>query len=291
MRVLILGGDGMLGHRLTAHLRPRHDVRVTLRRALGEYERFGLFHPGNAFPDVDVRNPARLDEVFGDFSPDAAVNCAGIVKQRSEPGLDVLSMEVNAIAPHLVARICRKHGARLIHLSTDCVFSGKKGNYSEQDRPDPADVYGLSKLLGEPGGPGVLTLRTSMIGPELHRKTGLVEWFLAQREKKAPVRGWRGAIFSGFTTAELSRILEKLLMGHPQAAGLYHASSASISKLDLLAGIERRLALGIAIEPADEPRCDRSLDSSRFRSAFAYAPPAWDVMLDELAMELRELCA
>lgn len=286
MRVLILGGDGMLGHRLLAHLAPRHEVRVTLRRPLAEYERFGLFDRGNACPDVDVRDPARLEGVFAEFAPAAAINAAGIVKQRSTPGVDVLSMETNAIAPHLIARVARRHGARLIHLSTDCVFSGKKGNYSEQDRPDPEDVYGVSKLLGETDSPGALTLRTSMIGTELHRKTGLVEWFLSQREKNAPVSGWRNAIFSGFTTAELARILERLLTSEPRLAGLYHVAAAPISKLDLLAGLERRLGPGIAIEPADEPRCDRSLDASRFRAATGYAPPGWDAMLDELALEL-----
>jgi len=286
MRVLILGGDGMLGHRLLAHLTPRHEVRVTLRRPLAEYERFGLFHRGNACPEVDVRDAAALDRAFADFAPHAAVNAIGILKRRADPRIDALSMEVNAIAAHLVARVCRSHGARLVHLSTDCVFSGKKGNYSEQDRPDPEDVYGLSKLLGEAGGAGVLTLRTSMIGPELDRKTGLVEWFLSQRNTGGPVRGWRRAIFSGFTTAELARLIEKLLTAHPQAAGLYHASAAAISKLNLLSALERRLKLGIAIEPVDEPYRDRSLDSTRFRTAFGYAPPAWDVMLDELAAEL-----
>jgi dTDP-4-dehydrorhamnose reductase len=291
MRVLILGGDGMLGHRLLAHLAPRHEVRVTLRRPLDDYARFGLFDRNNSLPDVDVRDAAALDRAVAGFAPDAVVNATGIVKRRADPRIDITSMEVNAIAPHLVQRVCRGRRARLVHLSTDCVFSGKKGNYSEQDRPDPEDVYGLSKLLGETGGPGVLTLRTSMIGPELDRKTGLVEWFLSRRDAAEPVSGWRRAVFSGFTTAELARLIEMLLTRHPAAAGLYHASAAAISKYDLLAGLERRLGLGIAIEPADEPVIDRSLDSTRFRAAFGYAPPAWDAMLDELAADLLKAAA
>jgi dTDP-4-dehydrorhamnose reductase len=289
--VLILGGDGMLGHRLLAHLAPRHEVRVTLRRPLDDYARFGLFDRNNSLPDVDVRDAAALDRAVAGFAPDAVVNATGIVKRRADPRIDITSMEVNAIAPHLVQRVCRGRRARLVHLSTDCVFSGKKGNYSEQDRPDPEDVYGLSKLLGETGGPGVLTLRTSMIGPELDRKTGLVEWFLSRRDAAEPVSGWRRAVFSGFTTAELARLIEMLLTRHPAAAGLYHASAAAISKYDLLAGLERRLGLGIAIEPADEPVIDRSLDSTRFRAAFGYAPPAWDAMLDELAADLLKAAA
>jgi dTDP-4-dehydrorhamnose reductase len=169
-------------------------------------------------------------------------------------------------------------------LGTDCVFSGKKGNYTEKDHPDPEDVYGVSKLLGETDGRGALTLRTSMIGPELQRKTGLVEWFLAQKGKT--IQGWRKAIFSGFTTAELARVIENLVTMHPGAHGVYHVSSAPISKFDLLANLNARLQTGTAITPDDSFQCDRSLDSTRFRAAFGYSPPTWDTMLDELAADI-----
>jgi dTDP-4-dehydrorhamnose reductase len=196
----------------------------------------------------------------------------------------VLSIQVNAIFPHLLARLCREHNSRLVHLSTDCVFSGKKGNYSEKDRPDPEDIYGLSKLLGETDGPGVVTLRTSMVGLELQRKTGLVEWFLAHKGKS--IKGWTKAIFSGLTTAELARVIERLTETMPDARGLYHLSAAPISKFDLLTGLGRRIGGGTAIAPDDSFNCDRSLDSQRFRTVFGYTPPAWDVMLDELAAEI-----
>ena len=286
MRVLILGGDGMLGHRLLRQLAPRHETRVTLHQPLDAYRQFGLFDRGNAYDSVDVLDAARIIEIFSDFKPQAAINAAGIVKQRADMKDEVLSVEINGLFPHLLARVCRAHGTRLIHLSTDCVFSGKQGNYNENDRPDPEDVYGFSKLLGETDGRGALTLRTSMIGPELQRKTGLVEWFLAQKGKM--VQGWRQAIFSGFTTAELARLIEKLIAMHPDAHGLYHASSAPISKLDLLSALNRRLRLGTSIVPDDAFKCDRSLDSTRFRSAFGYVPPAWDSMLDELAADLSK---
>jgi dTDP-4-dehydrorhamnose reductase len=134
--------------------------------------------------------------------------------------------------------------------------------------------------------PGAITLRTSMIGPELDRKTGLVEWFLAQ--KGNAIKGYRKAIFSGFTTAELSRLIEKLITDHPAAHGLYHASSAPISKFDLLTRLNQALGLGVTIVPDDSVICDRSLDSSRFRKAFGYAPPSWDLMLGELATEIMK---
>jgi dTDP-4-dehydrorhamnose reductase len=287
MRVLILGGDGMLGHRLLRHFAPRHETRVTLRQPLEAYRQFRIFDAGNAYEGVDARDPGAVTRVVSGFAPDAVINAIGVVKQRTGAGNDVLSMEVNALFPHLIARVCRSRGARLVHVSTDCVFSGKKGNYSEQDRPDPVDVYGFSKLLGEAGGTGVLTLRTSMIGPELHRKTGLVEWFLAQA-KGEHVMGWRKAVFSGFTTSELARLLEILLTGHPQAAGLYHASAPAISKYDLLTELNRRLKRGVTIVPDESVTCDRSLDSSRLRADFGYVPPSWDSMLGELAYDLRE---
>ena len=281
MRVLIFGGDGMLGHRLLRHFGTRHDTRVTLRRPLADYARFGLFDRGNAFDETDARDAARVSAVVADFRPEAVINAAGIVKQRPEAHEVEAAQAVNARFPHRLAELCRAHGARLVHLSTDCVFSGEKGNYSESDRPDPVDLYGHTKLEGEIDAPGAITLRTSMIGTELDRKAGLVEWFLAN--KGGTVAGYRKAIFSGFITAELARLIEGLLTRHPDARGVYHASSAPISKLDLLDGLNRRLRLGVRLVPQDTPACDRSLDSSRFRAAFSYAPPSWDAMLDELA--------
>jgi dTDP-4-dehydrorhamnose reductase len=167
----------------------------------------------------------------------------------------------------------------LIHLSTDCVFSGKKGNYSECDNADAEDLYGRTKLLGEVIEKHCLTLRTSMIGPELHRNNSLLEWFLAQ---KGTVKGFKRAIFSGFTTFELSRIIERLLVEYPTSHGLYHVSADSISKHDLLSMIKQKMNLSVHIDPDTDFTCNRSLDSSRFRRDFKYIPPSWPDMVDEL---------
>src|SRR5688572_29883848 len=218
MRVLIFGGDGMLGHQLLRHLGPRHEARVTLRRGLADYARFGLFDGDNSFDRTDARDAQRVAAVISDFRPDAVVNAAGIVKQRPEAHELELAEAINARFPHRLAELCREQGSRLVHVSTDCVFSGEKGNYTESDRPDPVDLYGETKLEGEVDAPGAITLRTSMIGTELDRKTGLVEWFLAQRGRT--VKGYRKAIFSGFITAELARLIEQLLTRHPDASGL-----------------------------------------------------------------------
>lgn len=276
----------MLGHRLLRHLQPRHAVRVTLRQNLQTYAAFGLFRHDNAYPGVDVRNMDQLMEAVADFEPEALVNCVGIVKQRDEAKASLPSIQINALLPHRLALAARATGCRLVHLSTDCVFSGRKGGYTEDDVTDAEDLYGRSKLLGEVAEPGCITLRTSIIGPELSRKTGLLEWFMAQRGKK--VQGFRRAIYSGFTTFEMSRIIEKLLVEHPQASGLYHVSSEPISKYDLLRKVNAALNLGTTIEPQDAFVCDRSLDSSRFRKEFRYRPPSWDEMISELADEFEQ---
>jgi dTDP-4-dehydrorhamnose reductase len=288
MKVLVLGGDGMLGHELFLQLRGRHETRVTLRQALVAYSGHGLFDAGNSFAGIDVRRASSVESVLGQFKPDAVVNAVGIVKQRPESEDALASIEVNALMPHRLALACRGAGVRLIHLSTDCVFSGERGCYREEDRPDPVDLYGRSKLLGEVTGEGALTLRTSMIGLGLHRKASLVDWFLAQSGR---VQGYRNAIFSGLTTRELARVIGELLEKHPQASGLYHLSSAPISKLELLAKLRERLALKLELVPVDEPRMDRSLDSARFRRAFGYVAPSWDEMLDGLAAQVRRKAA
>lgn len=278
--MLVLGGDGMLGHRLLLHLKARHHVKVSLRQGLAAYERYGLFDASNAYGEVDVHSADRLLEVVADFRPDAIVNAVGIVKQRSAAMESIPSLEVNSLLPHRLALIANSVGARLVHFSTDCVFSGRRGNYSEDDRPDPEDLYGHTKLLGEVDVPHCVTLRTSLIGHELARKQSLIEWFLAQ---KGEVHGFRKAIFSGFTTIEMARIIEMLLVQHPDAHGIWHLSSDPIDKYTLLNLVKKHYELQTAIVPDDDFHCDRSLDSTAFRERFNYHPPSWDAMILEMS--------
>ncbi len=284
MRVLILGGDGMLGHRLYLHLRGRHEVKVTLRLALPAYTQYELFNTANTYDVVDAISFGSVRRAVEDYEPQVIVNCIGLVKQRSVASQSVPSIEVNALFPHRLAVLCRALSIRLIHLSTDCVFSGRRGNYNEGNLPDAGDLYGRSKLLGEVTEGNAVTLRTSMIGRELTRKASLVEWFLSQ---PGPVTGFRRAIFSGFTTLELARIIERLIVRFPDAAGLYHVSSEPISKYDLLRLVRDRMHRGVEITPDDTFQCDRSLDSTLFRTRFGYRPPAWEAMIDELAQDRR----
>lgn len=269
----------MLGHQLLKYLQPRHEVKVTLRQDSWIYASFGMFNNKNTYPSIDIRSLERLVEVMADFHPDAVINAVGIVKQRSDAKESIPSLEINALLPHRLAVLCKGIGARLIHLSTDCIFSGKKGNYLESDLSDAEDLYGKTKYLGEVHEANCLTLRTSIIGRELSRHTSLLDWFLAQT---GTVTGFTNAIFTGFTTLEMSRIIEKMLLEHSHASGVYHVSSDPISKYDLLLLIREKLGHDIEIMPDDVFCCDRSLDSSRFRAEFNYTPPTWSAMIEEL---------
>jgi dTDP-4-dehydrorhamnose reductase len=286
MKILILGGDGMLGHCLLQTLQPRHDVRVTLRATLPSYAKYGLFNGGNAFDCVDGCDDAAFRAVLQRWRPEAVVNCIGIVKQRSEAHSAIPSLEINSLLPHRLAVECRSIGARLVHLSTDCVFSGERGNYDEDDREDADDLYGRSKLLGEVAEAGCVTLRTSIIGLELSRKASLVEWYLAQR---GGIRGFTRAIYSGFTTHEMSRIIERVLVQHRELSGLWHVASEPISKYDLLCELTRLLSrTDISITADASFVCDRSLNGTRFIETTGYHAPSWPDMLTELATAIRQ---
>jgi dTDP-4-dehydrorhamnose reductase len=284
MRILVLGGDGMLGHQLLRQLGGHHEIHVTLRRDRKSYESFGLFDAARSHFGVDARSFESLQKVVAACRPEAVVNAVGIVKQRAEASEAVENLEINSLLPHRLAMICGSAGARFVHFSTDCVFSGRRGKYVETDVSDAEDLYGRTKYLGETSAEHCLTLRTSMIGLELTRKLGLLEWFLAQR---GAVKGYTRAIFSGFTTLELARIVERILTAPVRPSGIYHVSSEPISKFDLLTMIRDALDLPTKIEPYVGFKCDRTLDSSRFREILSYHPPSWKTMVDELARDIR----
>jgi dTDP-4-dehydrorhamnose reductase len=276
----------MLGYQIFRHFKERHDVRVTLRLGREAYEAHRLFEERTAFYGIDARQVDGLLQVIADFRPEAVVNAIGIVKQRSEAKEVIPSLEINSLLPHRLALVCRTVGARLVHLSTDCVFSGRKGNYCETDFSDADDLYGRTKFLGEVSESHCLTLRTSMIGPELSRKTGLLEWFLAQRGQT--VKGFTKAIFTGFPTSELARIVERVLVDVPTVHGVYHVAAQPISKYDLLTLIRDRLHLPITVERDSTFESDRSLDASRFHRDTGYSPPTWEVMIDDMASHMAE---
>lgn len=285
MKILVLGGDGMLGHQLVESLGSRHEVQATLRSESGRYGAISRYLPERVHFGINAQDFSTFRRVIETTRPEAVINAVGVVKQRPEADEAIASLEVNALLPHRLATVCTEVGARLIQISTDCVFSGRQGMYREEDFPDADDLYGRGKLLGEVSYENCVTLRTSIIGLELNHKKSLIEWFLAQ---KGQIKGFRKAIFSGFTTREIARIIEHVLRHHPGKHGLYHVSSAPIDKYALLSKLRDRLDRDLQIVADDSFVCDRSLDSTRFRAAFAYDPASWDSMLDELSDQIKE---
>ncbi len=277
MKVLILGGSGMLGHKLWQFFSPRFDTFATLR-SMGEAGATSdIFDRSRALTGLSAESSEDFARAVEKVRPDAIVNCIGIVKQMASSRDPVSSITVNALFPHKLARICHDAGVRLIHLSTDCVFSGRRGNYSEEDIPDAEDLYGRSKLLGEVDGENCLTIRTSMIGRELTGTHGLLEWFLSQEGN--PVRGFRRAIFSGLTTIALSELIAGIITDHTALQGIYHVAAKPISKFDLLSLIKQTYGVDVEINPDETVMCDRSLNGKRFYEATGFIAPSWPEMI------------
>lgn len=234
---------------------------------------------GHVEVGVDVEDQSSLTALFAKVKPDVVVNCVGLVKQLMQAEDPLATLHINAMLPHRLVRLCSLGRSRLIHISTDCVFSGAKGMYVESDAVDARDLYGISKYLGEVDAPDAITLRTSIIGHELGAPHGLVGWFIGQHGK---VRGFTRAIFSGLPTVELARVIRDVVMPQPDLRGLYHVSATPISKFDLLGLIAQKYGKVIEIEPDDSLVIDRSLDSSRFRRAANYTAPNWTELVDAM---------
>lgn len=273
----------MLGHKLWQTCAGRFDAHVTFRQSAATYADFGIFEPTRALGGVSVQGFDSVERAFAAVQPQVVVNCIGVVKQDAAAKDPVASITVNSLFPHLLAHLSRPAGTRLIHLSTDCVFSGRKGNYRESDLTDAQDLYGRTKVLGEVDYENCLTLRTSMIGRELQSSNGLIEWFLAQRGKT--VRGFKRAVFSGFTTAALADVIGDIIADHPQLRGTWHVAADSINKFDLLSLVKQTYELDVQIEPDETFICDRSLDDGRFRQATGFAPRPWPEMIRQMAQD------
>tara|TARA_B100001250_G_scaffold147843_1_gene126615 strand:- start:5231 stop:6100 length:870 start_codon:yes stop_codon:yes gene_type:complete len=284
MKILILGATGEIGHTVCKIFSKNYKVFSLMR------ENPHLSNV-NFFDNVLSENRCIFLESFQNFksikseikkiNPDILINCLGVVKHRKECKEGFIETEyINSTLPHLLAKACIDNNIRFIHLSTDCVFSGEKGNYSESDTPDPKDYYGQSKMLGEVNLPNALTLRTSFIGPALFHKTGLFEW--VKQQKNQTINGYRNAIYSGLTTVAFSNILREIIENYPDLGGLFHISSEPISKFDLIHLLNKKFELNIEIKPDNNFFCDRSLNSTAFRDKTNISIPSWEKMIDEL---------
>lgn len=280
-RVLIVGVTGMLGHTLFTRLSEcaNLDVYATARSSTGLSKWFRPELLKKVLVNVDADNFDSIIKAVATTKPDIVINSIGIIKQVSAAKDPLTAIAVNALLPHRIASLCKAAGARMVHISTDCVFTGVKGNYTETDPADAADLYGRTKYLGEVAEPHCVTLRTSIIGHELKGKYGLIDWFLDRDEK---IRGFTKAIFSGFPTVEIARIINEYVIPGTQLAGLYHVSAAPISKYDLLKLVAEKYGKSIEIEPDDSFNVNRALDSTMFRQASGYIPPSWPELIDNM---------
>lgn len=284
MKILILGVTGMLGNAVfrVFGADKTHEVWGTLRNRTALH-----YFPDNSharlLAGVDVLDTDTLVTVLTKLRPEVVINCVGLIKQLADAKDPLTALPINAMLPHRLARLCALLGSRLIHVSTDCVFSGRKGEYLESDESDAEDLYGKSKYIGElHDQPNAITLRTSIIGHELGSSHALVDWFLAQQ---GSVKGFGKAIFSGLPTMELARVMKDFVVPHCELNGLYHVAAEPIAKLDLLRLVAAQYGKKIEIVQDDALVIDRSLNGSRFSTATGYVPPTWPTLIQKMHEE------
>ncbi len=273
----------MLGHKLIQVLTPYAEVWGTLRGEFSDFRRFSILDETRSVPGVDAAAETDIRRAVETARPDVVLNAIGVVKQLPTARDVITTLTINSILPHRLAQLAEESGFRLITVSTDCVFDGAKGNYSESDIPNAMDLYGKSKNLGEVVDGNALTIRTSIIGREISTSHSLVEWFLSNQG--GSVKGFRQAIYSGFPTIVLANIIKDLIFEQRDLKGLYQVSSDPIDKYSLLKLLKQYYKADINIEPSDDVRIDRSLDSSRFRAETGFVPADWSEMVGQMAFD------
>ncbi len=282
----MVGASGMLGHEAIRVLAPDFEVWGACRNPQ-DLPDLGV-PPERLLGGLDAMQAESAYALVERVRPTLVLNAAGIVKQLKASKAAIPSISVNSLWPHVLADACAVHGARMVHVSTDCVFSGARGRYVESDAPDAFDLYGRSKLLGEVTDQDhVVTLRTSIVGWQLGQPTGLVAWFAAHRNEQ--LKGFTRAIFSGLTTGALTEVIRDVVLKDATLSGLWHVSAGPIDKYTLLTDLAKHLRWNVDISAVDQPAIDRSLDSTRFRERTGWTPPSWAEMLDWLAGEWDQL--
>ena len=288
-RVLILGVTGMLGHTLMRELSRDESIHVqgTARSTKALEKTFPNDLLSRVTSGINATDMNLVEGVLDRVQPDIVVNCIGVIKQDPSVEDVTRTMALNAQFPHLLAGACAERGTRMIHISTDCVFSGNRGRYTESNSPDPVDLYGRSKLLGEVSNAPALTLRTSFIGHELGSNKSLLDWFLSQSDV---VNGFTMAFYSGVTAIEFSHMLTSVVFPRDDLTGLYHVASTSISKFDLLSAIADEYGWSGKLVPFSDFECDRSMLADSFFSATGYRPPEWPEMISQMHGARSQSC-
>lgn len=255
-----------------------HEVWGTVRSK----DTLSFFDPeshANIINDIDVLNHDALATLFVKVKPDYVINCIGLVKQLAEADDPLVTLPINSLLPHQLAQLCTLNGAKLLQISTDCVFSGNKGNYTEEDISDATDLYGKSKFIGEVSFPNTLTIRTSIIGHELQSQHSLIDWFLTQ---EGQCMGYSKAIFSGFPTIVLAEIIHDYIINNSELSGVYHVAASPISKFDLLNLVAETYDKSIEIIKNEKVAIDRSLNAAKFNQATGYQPPSWPTLIQKM---------
>jgi dTDP-4-dehydrorhamnose reductase len=280
MKILVIGASGLIGSTVLRVFAEKEELDVVGTVRDGAVRR--LFDPEVAtriLVGIDVERTDSLHDLFLRVRPEVVVNCVGLTKHKAAADQALWSVPINSLLPHRLSALCSLTQSRLIHISTDCVFSGQRGAYSEDEPPDAIDVYGRSKALGEIVGPNAMTVRTSTIGHELQTAYGLLNWFLAQEGR---CKGFTQAVFSGLPTVTFAEILRDVVVAQPDLTGLYHIAAEPISKFDLLTLVAEVYGKSIEIVPADDFVIDRSLDASKFRAATGYEAPGWRELIQQM---------
>lgn len=280
IKILILGSTGLLGSALLKYFSKKNNFKCYggIRKKsdtikLKNIKNIKLYK-------INYKKKRDIIKVFNQIKPDLIVNCIGVIKQLVQKKKVSEILRVNSVLPHYFAQIVNlQKKIRLIHFSTDCVFSGTKGKYRETDLPDAQDIYGRSKLLGELSYPNTLTLRTSVIGHELQTKYSLLNWFLDQKKS---VKGYKNAIFSGLTSLEIAKVLDKFIIPNKNLEGLYHLSGKKISKYDLLNLIKKVYKKDIKININKNVKINRSLNSNSLQQITGYKPSGWNKIIKEM---------
>lgn len=280
MKILVVGISGMLGHKIFLELQKNRNLKVFgMLRNIHNYKKAFAENTDGLIDGIHVENIENIDKHIGLIKPNYIINCIGVIKQNNAINKHLEVIKINSSFPHQLAALCTKHNSKLIHFSTDCVFSGNTGMYRESDMEDARDLYGRSKLIGEIDYDSHLTLRTSMIGHELKTKSSLLEWFLDQ---KGSINGFSKAIFSGLPTITIARVLEKIITNHSNLEGVYHLAADPINKYDLLHLVKKIYSFDIQIKMEKNFLINRSLNSSRFFEDTKIVIPAWENLIKEM---------
>lgn len=273
----------MLGHRLVRGLSADFFVTGTVRGEAADWKHLPHFQKASLIGGVHADDFASVEQAVQSVRPEVVINAVGAIKQVADGKSAIPAIRFNALFPHQLAEAADAVGARFMSFSTDCVFSGRQGPYSEADTPDATDIYGRSKLLGEVTGRNRLTLRTSIIGRELRGRHSLIDWFIGQNNGR--VKGFRRALYTGMTTGAAASLLTVIIRDKPDLEGLWQVASAPIDKFELLSLVRDAMSLAIDIVPDDEFFCDRRLDGSRFTRETGLSLPSWPDMIADLAAE------